>query len=65
MDGAELINTNTIEDTNNIAIQGECNFLNANNQREKLKYVDIYHYKGEKITTITSYGISIPVSINK
>ena len=58
MEGSILSNTNVIIQDNHIAIEGNCNYTNENNEPAQVEYCDVYLCDQEKIKSITSYCIS-------
>ena len=56
--GSQLVNTNIIVAGNNVAIEGNCHYTNADNKQAQVQYCDIYCFENGKIRTITSYCIN-------
>lgn len=52
-----LKNTNIIEEKENIAIEGICNYTNADNKAAEMAYCDIFRFDNDKIVSITSYCV--------
>jgi limonene-1,2-epoxide hydrolase len=57
MASSTLNNTNIIAAENNIAIEGYCNYTDADNKACKVTYCDVYKFLNDKIISITSYCI--------
>ena len=53
-----LINTSVTCDTNRIAIEGYCEFLNSESIPATVYYCDVYHFESNVIKSIASYAIS-------
>jgi hypothetical protein len=52
-----LINSNTVTENNNIAIEGNCRFTGLDGKPSEIAYCDIYRFNTNKIASITSYCI--------
>jgi limonene-1,2-epoxide hydrolase len=52
-----LNNTNIIAAENNIAIEGYCDYTDADNKACQIIYCDVYKFADDKISSITSYCI--------
>ncbi len=57
MSSSQLTNTGIIVEGNRVAIEGYCNYTNAENKPAQVQYCDVYHFEQDKIKTITSYCI--------
>ncbi len=53
-----LINSNVIATDNNIAIEGYCNYTDADNKACQVTYCDVYKFQDDKLSSITSYCIN-------
>ncbi|GEO11062.1 nuclear transport factor 2 family protein [Segetibacter aerophilus] len=52
-----LINSNTIFENNQIAIEGNCRFVGPDGKPSEIAYCDVYRFDNSKIASITSYCI--------
>jgi hypothetical protein len=57
MAASELVNNNIIETKEQIVIEGNCRYFDAEGKEGFVNYCDIYRFENDKIKTITSYCI--------
>ncbi|HSY62031.1 MAG TPA: nuclear transport factor 2 family protein [Cytophaga sp.] len=57
MESSELTNNNVIETKEQIVIEGNCRYFDAEGKEAFVNYCDIYQFENGKIKTITSYCI--------
>jgi ketosteroid isomerase-like protein len=50
-------NFNMVVENNSIVVEGNCKFMNEDNTEGEVNYCDVYKFKDDKISKITSYCI--------
>ena len=61
MTASTLKNTNIVAQNEDVAIEGICYYTNSDNRARKLMYCDVFHFKNDRIASITSYCIESKV----